>query len=175
MSMRLGIIFFVFGFIIFCNLEAGGADWRHYGTMENLDQFFYDKDGLTHLPEGVVRVWGRVIKDEDLKKAFEEKTETTKKFIEGKVAGKKALSKEETDILYEQWQKEFLEGLIIAEKRMLIELKCGENRYRLISGIEYDEKGNLKKAFSASQAEWLPIRPETPIGGLYNTMCPKPK
>jgi len=58
---------------------------------------------------------------------------------------------------------------------MLIELKCGENKFRLISGIEYDEKGNAKKGFSASQPEWLPIHSETPIEGLYNMVCQKSK
>jgi hypothetical protein len=121
----------------------------------------------------VVKVWERVIKDEDLKKAFEEKKEATQKFIERKVSCKKALSKEQTEILYEQWRQEFLRDLVIAEKRMLIELKCGENRFRLLSGIEDDDKGNAKKGFAASRMEWLPVGSEEPIEGLYNLLCPK--
>ena len=132
--VKLEVVFFIFGFIIFCNLEAGGADWRHYGTTEGMQ-----------------------------------------KFIEGKLSGKKSVSTEEIEEMYKEWQKEFLRDLVISEKRMLIELKCGENMFRLISGIEVDEKGNLKKAFSASQTEWLPIHPETPIEGLYNMVCPKAK
>ena len=174
-SVKLGVVFSIFGFVIFCNLEVGGADWRHYGTKEDIGQFFYDKDSLMSLPEGVVRVWERTIKDEDLKKAIEEKKEATQKFIEGKLLGKKSVSKEEIEKMYEEWQKEFLRDAVIAEKRMLIELKCAGNMFRVISGIEYDEKGTLKKAFSASQAEWLPIHPETPIEGLYNTVCLKSK
>jgi hypothetical protein len=64
---------------------------------------------------------------------------------------------------------------VIPEKRMLIELKCGEKMFRLISGVEYDEKGNAKKGFSAPQLEWLQIAPEAPTEGLYNLVCPKPK
>jgi len=85
------------------------------------------------------------------------------------------LSKEQTEILYEQWQKEFLRDLVISEKRILIELKCGEKMFRLVSGVEYDEKGNVKKGFAASQLEWLPITPETPTEGLYHLVCPKSK
>ena len=171
--VKLGIILLFIG-LVSGDVEVWGVDWCHYGTSD-MEQFYYDKDSLTYLPDGVVRVWERVIKDEDLKKAFEEKKEATQKFIEGKVSGKKALSKEQTAMLYEQWQKEFLRDLVISEKRMLIELKCGEKMFRLTSGVEYDEKGNAKKGFSASQPEWLPVGPEAPIEGLYNLVCPKPK
>jgi len=144
-SVKLGVILLIIG-LIFGHAEVWGVDWCHYGMSEK-GQFYYDKDSLTYLPEGVVRVWERVIRQEDLKKAFEEKKEAIQKFIEGKVSGKKALSKEQFEALYKQWEKEFLKDLVIPEKRMLIELKCGENRFRLISGIEYDEKGGLKRRF----------------------------
>ena len=97
------------------------------------------------------------------------------KFIEKKLSGRKSVPKEEIEKIYEELQKEFLRDLVISEKRMLIELKCGENRFRLVSGIELDEKGNPQKGFSASEAEWLPIYPETPVGELYNTVCQKSK
>jgi len=172
-SVKSGAILLVIG-LVCGHVEAWGVDWWHYGTSEN-GQFYYDRDSLLSLPEGVVRVWQRMIKDEDLKKALEEKKEAIQKFIEKKVSGEKTLSKEQIEILYQQWQKEFLKDLVIAEKRMLIELKCGENRFRLLSGIEYDEKGKAMKGFSASQMEWLPVGREEPIEGLYNTVCPKPK
>ena len=173
-SAKLGVILLIIIGLILGHAEGWGVDWCHYGMNEG-QQFYYDKDSLTSLPEGGVRVWERVIRDEDLKKAFEEKKEAIQKFIEGKVSGKKALSKEQSEALYKEWEKEFLKDLVIPEKRMLIELMCGENQFRLISGIEYDETGNLKKAFSASQLEWLPIHPETPVEGLYNVVCPKSK
>jgi hypothetical protein len=172
-SVKFGGILLAIG-LTFGHVEVWGVDWCHYGTREG-EQFYYDKDSLTSLPEGLVRVWERVIKDEDLKKAFEEKKEATEKFIEKKVSGKKTLSKEQTEMLYEQWQKEFLRDLVIAEKRMLIELKCGENRFRLLSGVEYDEKGNAKKGFVAPKMEWLPVGPGEPIEGLYYLLCPKSK
>jgi hypothetical protein len=172
-SVKLGVILLVIG-LIFGHVEVWGVDWCLYGTSD-MGQFYYDKDSLMSLPEGVVRVWERVIKDEDLKKAFEEKKEATQKFIEGKVSGRKAVSKEESKKLYEEWQKEFLRDLVIAEKRMLIELKCGENMFRLISGVEVDEKGNAKKGFAASQLKWLQIAPEAPTVELYHLVCPKSK
>jgi len=172
-SVKLGVILLIIG-LIFGHVEVWGVDWCHYGTSD-MGQFYYDKDSLTYRPEGVVRVWERVIKDEDLKKAFEEKKEATQKFIEGKVSGRKAVSKEESKKLYEEWQKEFLRDLVIPEKRMLIELKCGENMFRLISGVEVDEKGNAKKGFAASQLGWLQIAPEAPTVELYHLVCPKSK
>jgi hypothetical protein len=173
-SVKSGVLLLTIG-LIFNHAEVWGADWCYYGTQEDIGQFFYDKDSMTTLPEGFVRVRVRAIKDEDLKKAIEEKKEATQKFIEGKLSGKKSVSKEIIEKMYEEWQKEFLRDTVIAEKRMLIELKCGGNMFRMISGIEVDEKGSLKNAFSTSQAEWLPIYPETPVGGLYNTVCPKPE
>jgi hypothetical protein len=171
--VKLGIALLFIGLVSGYG-EVWGVDWCHYGASD-AGQFYYDKDSLMHLPDGVVRVWQRVIKDEDLKKAFEENKEATQKFIEGKVSGKKTLSKEQTEILYEQWQKEFLRDLVIAEKRMLIDLKCGEKMFRVTSGVEYDEKGNAKKGFTASQMEWLPVGLGAPIEGLYNLVCPKPR
>jgi hypothetical protein len=91
------------------------------------------------------------------------------------LSGKKSVSKEEIEKMYEEWQKEFLRDLVISEKRMLIELKCGENMFRLISGIEVDEKGNAKKGFSAPQLDWLQIAPEAPTVELYHLVCPKSK
>jgi len=172
-GVKFGVFFLVIG-LLSGHVEVWGVDRCHYGTSDE-GHFYYDKDSLEFLREGVVRVWERVIKDEDLKKAFEEKKEATQKFIEGKVSGKRALSKEQTEILYGQWQKEFLRDLVMSEKRMLIELKCGEKMFRLVSGVEYDEKGNVKKGFAASQLEWLPIAPEAPTEGLYNLVCPKSK
>jgi hypothetical protein len=174
-SLKRGVVFCIFALIVFCNPEVRGADWCYYGTQEDIGQFFYDKDSITTLPEGGVRVRERTIKDEDLKKAIEEKKEATQKFIEGKLSGKKSVSKEIIEKMYQEWQKEFLRDSVIPEKRMLIELKCGGNMFRVISGVECDEKGTLKKAFSSPQAEWLPIPSETPIEGLYNTICPKSK
>jgi len=172
-SVNLGVILLIVG-LISGHAEVWGVDWCHYGMSER-GQFYYDKDSLTYLPEGVVKVWERVIKDEDLKKAFEENKEATQKFIEGKVSGKRELSKEQSETLYKQWEKEFLKDLVIPEKRMLIELKCGEKMFRLISGFEYDEKGNAIKGFSALQMEWLPIALEAPMEGLYDVVCPKSK
>jgi len=168
-SVTMGVILLLIG-LISSDMEVWGTDWCYYGTSD-MGQYYYDKDSITSLPEDVVRLWERVIKDEDLKKAFEEKRETVEKYIEAKVPGKKALSKEESRRLYEAWQKEFLRDLILPEKRMLIELKCGEKMFRLISGIEYDQKGEIIKALSASQAEWLSIVSGTPMEELYHIVC----
>ena len=172
-SVKLGVILFMTGLIILSHTEVWGADWRHYGTTDGVGQFYYDKDSIAFLPGGVVRVWARTIKDEDLKKAIEEKKKAIQKFIERRVSGKKAISEEESKKIYEEWQKEFLRNLVIPEKRMLIELRCGDKMYRLLSGTEYDEKGNAQKGFSAPQAQWLQIIPESPIEGLYKIACPQ--
>lgn len=172
-SVNLGVILVIVG-LISGHAEVWGVDWCHYGMSER-GQFYYDKDSLTYLPEGVVKVWERVIKDEDLKKAFEENKEATQKFIEGKVSGKRELSKEQSETLYKQWEKKFLKDLVIPEKRMLIELKCGEKMFRLISGFEYDEKGNTPKGFLATNPEWLKAAPETPTEALHNIVCPESK
>jgi hypothetical protein len=168
-SLTLGVVLLLTGFIS-GNKEVWGTDWCYYGTSD-LGQYFYDKDSITSLSEGVVRLWERVIKEEDLKRAFGEKKEAVEKYIEGKVSGRKAISKEESKKLYEEWQKEFLRDLILRERRMLIELKCGEEKFRLISGVEYDEKGEIRRALSASQAEWLSIIPGTPMEELYHIVC----
>jgi len=173
LSVRLGVILFIIAAAIFGYAEVRGADWTYYGdTGIKGDVYYYDKESITFLPEGVVRVRERAIKDEDLKKAFEEKKGAVEKFIERRVSGRKAISKEESEKIYEEWQREFLRDLIIAEKRMLIELKCGDKMFRLISGVEYDEKGNAIRGLSGSPSEWLQIIPKKPIERLYEIVCP---
>jgi hypothetical protein len=172
-SVKLVAIFFMMTFIMLTTIEAWGKDWWYYGTKDDVGQYFYDKDSIVSLPDGVVRLWERVIKDEDLKKAIEEKREAIQKFIERKVSGRKDVPTGEVEKIYEEWQKAFLRDLTIREKRMLIELKCGDKMFRLISGIEYDAKGNVEKILSIPQAGWLPIAAETPIEALYKIMCPE--
>ena len=172
-SVKLIATFFMMTLITLSTIEAWGKDWRYYGTKDDVGQFFYDKDSVVSLPGGVVRMWQRVIKEEDLKKAIEEKREAIQKFIERKVSGRKDVPKEEVEKIYEEWQKAFLRDLTIREKRMLIELKCGDKMFRLISGIEYDAKGNVEKILSTPQAEWLPITAETPLEALSKIVCPE--
>jgi hypothetical protein len=173
LAIKSGVVLAIIGVIIFGNLEVGAADWTYYAdTGTKGDVYYYDKESITFLPEGVVRVRERVIKDEDLRKAFEEKKEAVEKFIERRVSGKKAISKEESDKIYEEWQKEFLRDLVIAEKRVQIESKCGDKKFRLISGVEYDGKGNAIRGLSGSPSDWLQIIPETPIERLYKILCP---
>jgi hypothetical protein len=45
--------------------------------------------------------------------------------------------------------------------------------FRLISGVEYDEKGNAIRGISGFPLEWLQITPETPIERLYEIVCPQ--
>jgi hypothetical protein len=174
LPIKSGVILAVIGVTIFGNIEVWGVDWTYYAdTGIKGDVYYYDKESITSLPEGVVRVRERVIKDEDLKKAFEEKKGAVQKFIERRVSGKKAISKEESEQIYEECQKEFLRDLVIAGKRIQIELKCGDKMFRLISGVEYDEKGNAIRGISGSPSEWLQIIPETPIENLHKILCPK--
>lgn len=162
-----------FALLALSGLDARGADWHRYGVTDGGRQYFYDKDSIVFLPEGVVRLWARVIGEEELKRAFEEKRAETEKFIERKVLGKRELSKEQAEILYRQWEKQFLRDLVTAERRTLIELNCREHRFRAVSGVEYNEKGEMRKVFVAPEADWLALSSGTPVEELFRLVCSK--
>jgi hypothetical protein len=160
------------GLAIFSYAEVWGEDWCYYATAD-IGHFYYDKESITSPSNDILRVWERIIKDEDLKRVLEEKKGAMQKFLSEKTSEKKNISKEEFEKLYAEWTKEFFKYLIITEKRMLIEMKCRDKMFRVISGLEYDEKGSVMNSFSNSKTDWQYLVPETPSQELYQILCPQ--
>jgi hypothetical protein len=175
--VKLRVLFI--GLLILGNAEVWGADWRHYATTDK-GQFYYDKESVTLPTKGVVRVWVRIIKNDDLKKAWQEKQGDYLKSVREGTSGRKEIPKEEIDKLYAEYletsakiRKEVLKYYSGPVMKMLEEIKCADKMIHIISGIEYDEKGNAKNVFSDSNAEWEHIIPETTSQELYEILCPQ--
>ena len=58
LSIKFGIIFI--GLLIFGYAEVWGADWKYY-TYTLLGDNFYDTKGITLEPNGMVRVWVKIV------------------------------------------------------------------------------------------------------------------
>ena len=54
--VKLGVIFFIFGFAIFGHAEMRAEDWKLLKKTEDA-KFYYDKKDVTHLSKSIVKVW----------------------------------------------------------------------------------------------------------------------
>jgi hypothetical protein len=177
--MKLQMAILVFAFISISIGDVYGADWRYYSTTD-IGQFYYDKESVTLPTKGIVRVWLRIIKNDDLTKAWQNKQEDYLKSVREMTSGRKEIPKEEIDKLYAEYletseniRKEVLKYYSGPQVKMLEEIKCADKMDGTISGIEYDEKGDSKNYFSDSDTEWRHIIPETPSQELYKILCPE--
>jgi hypothetical protein len=59
LSLKLGIIF-IFLFTVFGYEESRGEDWKAFGSDSN-SVSFYDKENISHFPNGIVRVSTKVV------------------------------------------------------------------------------------------------------------------
>jgi len=56
MRDKAGIALTIISLILFCYTKVWGSDWKYYD--ENSYHInYYDAEGMTHISEGVVRVW----------------------------------------------------------------------------------------------------------------------
>jgi len=55
---KLGVLFI--GLLIFGYSDVWGADWRYYGLSTDA-VYLYDAQVITRLPNGLIRVWTKVI------------------------------------------------------------------------------------------------------------------
>lgn len=60
MKGRYGVIFAVFGFIIFFAMEAQAVDWKLYSTNEE-GSLYYDLQSIKQASKDVVEVWTKVV------------------------------------------------------------------------------------------------------------------
>ena len=54
--VKLGVIFFIFGFAIFGHEEMRAEDWKLFKKTEDA-KFYYDKKDVTHLSKSIVKAW----------------------------------------------------------------------------------------------------------------------
>jgi hypothetical protein len=51
---------FIIGFAIFLYGDVWGTDWKYFGKTSSGD-CFYDVEGITRQPNGISRVWTKII------------------------------------------------------------------------------------------------------------------
>ena len=62
LSVKVGVVLFIFGLIILGNIEVWGADWRVYGEpASDIGVYYYDADSISSPSKNIVRVWEKVV------------------------------------------------------------------------------------------------------------------
>ncbi|HEX9758642.1 MAG TPA: surface-adhesin E family protein [Nitrospiria bacterium] len=138
--MTMGLIF-VLGF----QTEGNAKDWPLLGESNHY-QFFYDEEGMSTTPKGIITVWIRLIPQNEKSK---------KKYFEDRRASGLSMDGYET---FEYDQK-------------LIKVNCPDLTFRIAQRIDFG-KGGRVLGFHNLSSEWQPIPPRSAAEALVTTLCP---
>ncbi len=132
--------------VVFWGLLLAGAsagEWKPYQATREGDIYYFDRESIERLPEGILRVWVRM-----------EKTDyqggDLKKYVDEIVSGKK--------------------GKVTGEVVQLLEINCPKGMFRVINLVEYDRNRDIKRYFNVP-SEWNKIPPESVTNFLSKEVC----
>jgi len=167
LSVKLEAMLVVIGIAVFSYVEVWGAGWKYMGTGGE-SVYFYDGKNVKYPSQGVVRVWTIVIKQPYFKRILKERAKEIAEGAIEKIEGDiKDLDQEKSISLLAESALPFVK----AQRKTLIEIKCGDEMARPVSSILYDEDGEAIKSFSTPEATWDYIVPESFIERLYKEVC----
>ncbi|MGB5218137.1 MAG: surface-adhesin E family protein [Smithella sp.] len=126
------------------------TDWIQYGNDKDGSTWSYNrnlsvnKDGENY----IVNAWAkRSLSDKGREKAIQDM---------------KALGK-------------YAEGFDkLSEDRILNEVDCGKQRFRIVSIVRYDSDGKILYSQNVNESVWQPVVPNTNGGIFYKKVCPQP-
>jgi hypothetical protein len=147
------------GFLIFFVLafsQAEGPDWRLYWTSDDV-LYLYDARSIT--------------KSKDILKVSEKSVGRQKKQYNFPQALTKIMeiNKEGSGEMSDEIRKKTIDALALQVTRRLYEIRCSPKRYRMITGMKYDNEGILIDGIIS--LEWGTINPGSIIEKLYNEVC----
>jgi len=149
----------VTGFLIFFVLafsQAEGPDWRLYCTSDDV-LYSYDARSVTE-SNGILKVSERsVVRQRKLYNY----PQALMKIME--------INKEGSGEMSDALRKKTIDALALQATRRLYEIRCSSKRYRLITGMKYDNEGILIDGIIS--LEWRRINPGSIIEKLYNEVC----
>jgi hypothetical protein len=61
MKVKYGVIFAVFGFIVFFAIEAQAVDWKLFGTDAEGNSRYYDPQSIKRVSKDIVQVWTKMV------------------------------------------------------------------------------------------------------------------
>jgi len=151
----LSIVILASSFIpsILASSQAEGPDWKLYCTADDV-LYLYDTKSITK-SKGNLKVSEKSVVRK--KKQYNYPQALTK--IEKEGSGKKD----------DELHRKMVDGLALQVTRRLYEISCSPKRYRMITGMKYDNEGILID--SVTSLNWHSIKPGSIIERLYNEVC----
>ncbi len=146
----------VAGFIIFFILtssQAHGPDWKLYCASDDV-LHLYDARSITK-SKGILRVSEKSV------------VRKTRQYNYPQALTK--IEKEGSDKMNDELRKKTIDGLALQVTRRLYEINCSPQRYRMITGMKYDNEGILID--SVVSIEWQSIERGSIIERLYHKVC----
>ena len=143
----------LFILFILTSSQAEGPDWKLYCTSDDV-LYLYDARSIT--------------KSKDILKISEKSVvRGTKQYNYPQALTK--IEKEGSGKMSDELRKKTIDRLALQVTRRLYEIRCSPKRYRMITGMKYDNEGILID--SATSLKWQSIEPGSIIERLYNEVC----
>lgn len=168
-------------FIMSCN-EAKGADWRFFGgtTVKGEKALcYYDAGSVQHSNASSVKVWTKAVKQTDINKILSKKDKqiikaTAEKYANGYLppyllAAAPYDRDDHMEVI--AWEQTANRSDVPACARVLYELKCSDNKIRVLSVTSYSKDGSEPASTTDDNAEWKHISPETNAEALGRILC----
>jgi len=129
--------------------NAEGAEWQLFQTTSAGNIYYYDATGIERLPNGILRVWVRIIETVGFSKTDLEKLKDPKKATE----------------VIRKAQKNPR-----SEWKQLFEINCSGRMVRVLSATSYDMSGNVKENYELP-SEWANITQNSVTDYLAKILC----
>jgi hypothetical protein len=140
-------------FFVLTSPEALGPDWKLYCLSDDV-LYLYDARSITKF-KGILKVSEKSV------------VRKTKQYNYPQALLK--IEKEGSGKMDDELLKKAVDDLALQVTRRLYEIKCSPKRYRMITGMKYDNEGILID--SATFLNWQKIKPGSVIEKLCNEVC----
>ena len=133
--------------------RAQGPNWKLYCTSDDI-LYLYDTRSITQ-SKGILKISEKSV------------VRKTKPYNYPQALAK--IEKESSGNIDDELRKKAVDGLALQVTRRLYEIRCSSKRYRMITGMKYDNEGILID--SATSLNWQGIEPGSIIERLHHEVC----
>ena len=141
-AILVGVIVFLFG--VSLESAAEGKDWELFFVTPPTNAY-YDKDGMQRSPEGIVKVWYRVVNSQRERRNVVSK-----------------LSQASPDVNWDGYK----------ESRYQVAINCEDKKISNRYSVHYNEN-MYALAVGKYEIRWEPIPPKSMMEELYKEVCPE--
>jgi hypothetical protein len=183
MAIKVSIQLFLI-FILWSEIEAGGADWKYLGgaTLPNGKQaiVFYDSESIEYTKNNTIKVWTKSFQLSDF---ISVKNRNEHKVKEKSAAKQKShyfppytLANPKTGfddyVAIISWEEVANSFKIKARAKVLFEIKCADNMIRTLSIVSYKYIGDIESIRKSSDTgAWNHISYKSNADTLHKILC----